>query len=188
MRQRYLHTIVAGIIAVVITGIVCTAFTPPSGDVTTTVKIEIPHYKKVSYGAFYKSLTLAGKEAEYIDGFDYEWGYNYRLTVEKTVLSQPMADGPSVVYKLIKVDSKVKVADTTTFTLLLEPDVYLGPGENKPALERTSDSTYLYFNEVTIACGAHCNDIEDRVLQNNKPVRGVFTHGSGSTILFKGFE
>jgi len=175
-------------VTVLIAGFAFSSFTHPAKDIKTIVKIVIPHYKQVSYGAFYKSLTLAGKGVEFIEGFDYEWGYNYRLTVEKTELSQPMADASSVEYRLIKVDSKVRVSDTTSFMLLLEPDVYMGPGENKPALARASDSTFLYFDEVTIDCGGRCNEIEEQVLQQNKQVRGVFTHGKGNTILFKGFE
>mgnify|MGYP003571502671 CR=1 FL=1 len=46
-----------------------------------------------------------------IDGFTYEQGFEYELLVEKTIFANPPADGGRFTYKLIKIVSKVKVAD-----------------------------------------------------------------------------
>ena len=48
---------------------------------------------------------------EYISGFTYERGYEYELLVEKTTLANPPQDDSNVRYKLIKIVSKVKIAD-----------------------------------------------------------------------------
>lgn len=44
-----------------------------------------------------------------IEGFDYEEGFEYVLTVRKYNIANPPADGSSVGYALIKIKSKVKV-------------------------------------------------------------------------------
>ncbi len=44
----------------------------------------------------------------HIDGFDYEEGYEYTISVLKTNISQPPADGSSVKYSLIKIINKTK--------------------------------------------------------------------------------
>lgn len=52
----------------------------------------------------YTSLDFLG-----ISGFDYEKGYEYFLSVEKKILSNPPADGSSIAYTLINTISKVKI-------------------------------------------------------------------------------
>jgi heat shock protein HslJ len=45
-----------------------------------------------------------------IDGFKYEEGYRYSLTVKKYKVANPPADAPACKYKLVKVISKRKIA------------------------------------------------------------------------------
>lgn len=44
-----------------------------------------------------------------IIGFDYEPGFIYLLTVKKSTIENPPADGSSIRYELVKVNSKEKV-------------------------------------------------------------------------------
>lgn len=51
----------------------------------------------------WQPLTLGG-----IEGFTYEEGYAYTLSVQKTTLADPPADGSLFEYKLLKILSKEK--------------------------------------------------------------------------------
>ena len=60
----------------------------------------------------FKRLVLDSpdSEAEYIDGFDFEWGYYYTLKVKEKKVG-PLSDGTRYDYFLLKVISKEKVAE-----------------------------------------------------------------------------
>ena len=78
-------------------------------DKTEVIEVSIEPYKSLTYGAFFKHLRLNSKDEpgiEFIEGFEFSWGYHYKLQVEKTTLEQPPMDGSSVVYKLKKIISK----------------------------------------------------------------------------------
>ena len=50
-----------------------------------------------------------------IEGFDYEWGFNYELSVSVTPIGSPLADGSSLRYTLLDTISKTPVAVGSTF-------------------------------------------------------------------------
>ena len=54
-------------------------------------------------GTYWFSLPLNG-----IEGFNFEAGYEYRLKVKKTHLSNPPADGSSIIYTLLEILSKTQ--------------------------------------------------------------------------------
>jgi len=62
-------------------------------------------------------------EAEYIDGFNFEWGYYYTLRVKELEIGL-LSDGTRYEYSLLKVISKEKVSDTVIFRMFIDPLSY----------------------------------------------------------------
>ena len=91
--------------------------------------ITIEPYMTVTNGAFFKQLTLKSNDsdAEFIQGFDFEWGYSYKLKIKIHKLKNPPEDGSDTDYILLKTVSKTKVPDNYKFNMLLNKDLYLGP-------------------------------------------------------------
>jgi hypothetical protein len=115
-----------------------------------------PHLTLQNY-EHYKRLILNSPDAdvEYIDGFDFDWGYTYKLKIKREVLSPILSDGTKYRHQLEKIISKTKVSDTVQFTLSIDPKIYyyqLDPSEEEQnnSLRQLNDSTYLYFNNVEI--------------------------------------
>lgn len=103
------------------------------------------HYKAPCWGEsirlYYLVKIKGGKTENFyhaIEGFEYEWGYNYELVVEKLKIAKPKADGPSIGFRLKKQLRKEKVGADLQFELplvhngyrMIEPDkgncLYLG--------------------------------------------------------------
>ena len=118
-----------------------------------TITLE-PFMNTQNYENF-KKLVLASAdcESEYIDGFDFQWGYYYTLKVIENKLG-PLSDGTRYDYSFLKVISKEKVADTVIFKMLIDPLRYYHKLEDDDisnyTLSQLNDSTYLYMNKVEI--------------------------------------
>lgn len=103
----------------------------------------------------FKRLVLDSpdSEAEYIHGFDFEWGYDYTIKVKETEIG-PLSDGTNFEYSLVKIIKKEKVADIVNFLLVIDPLVRYTKldedGIENYALKQINDSLYLYMNEVYI--------------------------------------
>jgi hypothetical protein len=121
--------------------------------------LTILHYKVPCVG---ESIQLCfkvkknGGDTEFfydaIEGFTYEWGYNYTLLVEKKKRDNTPSDGSDAVYTLKKIIRKEKVPSTETFELSLELD-----GQQ---LIKTRDGHCTYFGAIEIDTGTHsCNDL-----------------------------
>ena len=65
-------------------------------------------------------LNSLDSEVEYIDGFDFEWGYYYTLRVKELDVGM-LSDGTRYEYSLLKVISKDKVSDTVIFSMSIDP-------------------------------------------------------------------
>ncbi len=65
-------------------------------------------------------LNSSDSRAQYIEGFEFDWGYRYSLRVKQTTIG-PLSDGTLYDYSLIETISKTKVADSTTFTMSVDP-------------------------------------------------------------------
>jgi len=105
----------------------------------------------------FKRLVLNSPDShiEYLEHFDFEWGYQYKIRVRETKLNQTLSDGTQYEYSFDKVISKTKVPDFTVFRLFLDADRYyyeVEPDEEEMngTLHLLNDSTYLYFDEVEI--------------------------------------
>ena len=66
--------------------------------VHTTIKKNYEHFKRLV-------LDSPDSEAEYIYGFDFEWGYDYTIKVKETEIG-PLSDGTNFEYSLVKIIKK----------------------------------------------------------------------------------
>lgn len=123
-----------------------------TGQATERAEVEVAPYLQLQYGAFFKQLKIncSDERVDEIEGFDFEWGFKYRLKVEVTTLEQPPADAGIYRTRLLKVVEQRPVPADYTFPLLLERDALLGPGEQESAVVQLTDSTYRYLDAVEI--------------------------------------
>ena len=97
-------------------------------------------------------LNSSDSRAQYIEGFEFDWGYRYSLRVKQTTIG-PLSDGTLYDYSLIETISKTKVADSTTFTMSVDPLRYYENQADIPSnntLKILNDSTYLYMDLVEL--------------------------------------
>ena len=65
-----------------------------------------------------------------IEGFEYEWGYNYKLEITKEKNKYPSKDGSNYQYQLVNILEKEEVSKDQTFSLELdESDINNVDGE-----------------------------------------------------------
>ena len=88
-----------------------------------TITLE-PFMNTQNYEHF-KRLVLDSpdSEAEYIDEFDFEWGYYYALKVKEKKVG-PLSDGTRYDYSLLKVVFKEKIANIVIFNMYIDPLIY----------------------------------------------------------------
>lgn len=124
------------------------------GQQTIIKEIKINPYMYTQNYEHFKRLVLdsPNSEAEYVDGFDFEWGYFYTLKVKEIYLGE-LTDGTNHEYSLLKVISKEKVSDTVIFRMSIDPLKYYFKSEegiSNYTLSQLNDSTYLYMDQVEI--------------------------------------
>jgi hypothetical protein len=117
-----------------------------------TITVE-PFMSTENYEHF-KRLVLnsSDSQAQYIEGFEFDWGYRYSLRVKQTTIG-PLSDGTMYDYSLIETISKTKVADSTTFTMSVDPLRYYENQANIPSnntLKILNNTTYLYMDLVEL--------------------------------------
>ena len=157
-------------------------------DTSTIIEVTIHPYKSVTNGAFFKVMVLSSPDCsvEYLNGFDFEWGHQYRVRLKETTLANPPMDGSSLEYELLEVLSDTKMPEDYSFTMWLSRDLYLGLGDDqKSNLERINDSTYKYMDEVNLIFGADKKALMNHVLQNNKALKARFSIINAHTIRLK---
>ncbi len=105
----------------------------------------------------FKRLTLSSPDVnvEYIDGFEFDWGYHYVVSLQETELESQLSDGTKYQYSLNSIVSKEKLPDSTQFKLFIDANRYYNIPmndqlEDNATLLPLTDSSYLYFNQVII--------------------------------------
>jgi hypothetical protein len=106
-----------------------------------------------------------------IEGFDYEWGYVYKLQVAYEEIPNPPADGSSIKTKLVKVISKEKVSDHATFKIRLAYD----DGGYFTFVSGDLSSGLRMSDEVSLDCGSLCAQLAAH-LAAKRPLIGEFVH------------
>lgn len=129
----------------------------------------------------FKRLTLHSPDSpiEHLSGFDFEWGYTYKVSVRETKLASTLSDGTQFEYELNRIVSKTKVPDQTQFKLFLDASRYYHRVDSSEqadnvTLKRINDSTYLYFDEVEIEVPNGLKSTFHKVVTEEKPRMGSF--------------
>lgn len=130
-------------------------------------------------------------EAEFIDGFNFEWGYYYTLRVKELEIGQ-LSDGTRYDYSLLKVISKDKVSDTVIFRMFIDPLRYYHKleedGISNYTLSRLNDSTYLYMDNVEIVVSQKLLESFRKETDNEIGFRGNFKFVNGKRIRLVSFR
>ncbi|MBD8487158.1 DUF4377 domain-containing protein [Echinicola sp. CAU 1574] len=106
-----------------------------------------------------------------IEGFNYEIGNNYELSIRKEEAYHSASDMYYVKYTLLSEISKEPVSSNTTFEIPLKSSAY-----NPTNLVYGSvELGYKLLGEIPIICTSLCNDLESN-LATNAEVAGVFKH------------
>lgn len=158
------------------------AFSSCAQRVTSkTITID-PHLSFQNYEHF-KRLTLKSPDSpiEYLNNFEFDWGYSYKLSVKETKLAETLSDGTQFEYQLIKVLSKTKVPDSTEFKLLLDPNRYyykLDSSEQQMNMTFTpiNDSVFLYMEEVEIEVPGEFKDQFNTIVSGGASKLGTFVY------------
>ena len=163
------------------------------GQSTTVKTITIePYMSKENYEHF-KRLVLESSDSKvnYINGFDFEWGYYYTLKVEENYLGQ-MSEGTNYEYSLIKIISKEKVNDTLVFQLFIDPLRYYQILQedyvNNYTLNQLNDSTFLYLDNVEIEIPQKYLDIFKKNTDNKIGFLGNFKFINANRIRLLSFK
>ena len=124
-------------------------------------------------------------EAEFIDGFDFEWGYYYTLRVKEFDVGE-LSDGTRYEYSLLKIISKEKVADTLIFSMSIDPLRYYHKleedGTSNYTLNQLNDKTYLYMDNVEIEVPQKFLESFRERIGNEIGFRGNFNFVNGKRI------
>lgn len=154
-------------------------------DTSRVIEVTIYPYKSVTHGAFSLVMVLSSPDCyvEYLHEFDFKWGHQYQVRLKETTLANPPMDGSSVEYTLLEILSDTKMPDNYSFTMWLSRDLYLGPGDDQVGnLVKLNDSTYTYMDEINLIFGTDKKEIMDKILLENKEIKGHFTIVNENTI------
>ncbi len=105
-----------------------------------------------------------------IEGFEFDWGYEYQLAVFVTEIDNPPADGSSLRFQLLEEISKTKVPDGTTFEIQLKR----ASSETNYVTDGTGEGPTL-LGRIAVDCEDLCTDLEN-LLSTDQDVFGVFEH------------
>lgn len=143
--------------------------------------ITIDPYLSFQNYEHFKRLTLSSpdSDAEFVEGFDFQWGYTYKLKVKQTKLDQTLSDGTQFRYSLEKIISKTKVHDTTQFKLLLDPNRYYyevdsTEKEINQTFSRINDSTFLYLDAAEIEVPIALIEAMNAIVAGDARIVGTF--------------
>ena len=136
------------------------------------------HFKRIV-------LDSPNSEAEYVDGFDFEWGYFYTLKVKEKKVG-PLSDGTHYDYSLLKVISKEKVLDSVIFKMSIDPLRYYHKLEENDlanyTLNKLNDSVYLYMDKIEIEIPQKLLESFRKKTDNEIGFRGNFKFINGKRI------
>lgn len=164
------------------------------GQTTTKKTINIdPKLSFQNYEHFTR-LTLSSPDspAEYITDFDFEWGYEYKLSVFETKLEEELSDGTQYDFVLDKIISKTKMPDSTEFKLFLEANRYYyelpeDEQDMNAAFVPLEDGVYRYMDAVEIEVPKDLQEAFNLIIDDNKPRQGRFQYVNGKRIRLIGF-
>ncbi|PLA74405.1 hypothetical protein CYQ88_05850 [Hydrogenovibrio sp. SC-1] len=146
-------------------------------------EIYIDHYKSECFG-FTLSLCMRKRtsiENEWepfyntIEGFDYEWGYNYKLKVLIESIENPPEDAPSKKYTLVEVLSKEQESVTTTFDISVSRASNLVTNVTPEQISSGTEIYEIYSEKGFICYDEDCSFI-DSLLSQDMAILFEFSH------------
>ena len=161
------------------------------GQQAVVKEIKIETYMYTQNYEHFKRLVFQSpdSEAEYIDGFNFEWGYYYTLRVKELDIGE-LSDGTRYEYSLLKVISKEKVSDTVMFRMFIDPLRYYHKleedGISNYTLSQLNDSTYLYMDNIEIEIPQKFLEYFLKKIDNEIGFRGNFKFVNGRRIRLVG--
>jgi len=157
------------------------------GQQAVVKEIKIETYMYTQNYEHFKRLVFQSpdSEAEYIDGFNFEWGYYYTLRVKELDIGE-LSDGTRYEYSLLKVISKEKVSDTVMFRMFIDPLRYYHKLEENDlanyTLNKLNDSVYLYMDKIEIEIPQKLLESFRKKTDNEIGFRGNFKFINGKRI------
>ena len=147
--------------------------------VIKTITVE-PYMSTQNYEHFKRMvLNSSDSQAQYIEGFDFDWGYRYTLNVKRIKIG-PLSDGTMYEFSHIETLSKTKVADSLTFVLSVDPLMYYDfQKEDSLAnftLKELNDSTFLYMDLVELEVPSCFRQKFLKYNKNGTAFRGDFNY------------
>ena len=147
------------------------------------ITITINPYLSFQNYEHFKRLILSSPDSniEYLEGFEFQWGYTYKLKVKQTKLNSMLSDGTQFEYSLEKIISKTKVQDTTQFKMLLDANRYYyevdsAEQELNKTFSRINDSTFIYLDEVEIEVPSTLIEEMKSIIEGKTRKMGTFIY------------
>lgn len=159
------------------------------GQTISYKTVDLKPYQSLQNYEHFKRLVLNSSEPslEFLSGFDFEWGYNYKLKVKENKLDEVLSDGTQYDFYLVKVLEKTPVESDFTFRMVLDPQIYyseydMGP-DGKPVLVEggnrsltpVDDHTWLYFEAVEIEVPEELLTQFTKLVEGKNPKRAYFS-------------
>ena len=150
---------------------------------TATIDMRINHFQNTGIALGPVLTLMVQEETEIgtenwtkfystIEGFNYQPGTIYNLSVKTEPINNPPADGSSMKYTLLEIKSTQEVDNETPFEIDLKIN-----GENFI----TTDNGLKLLNKTNIDCNNLCDELENS-LQNQDFVTGTFKRISNDEI------
>jgi len=96
---------------------------------------------------------------DHIEGFEYEWGYTYKLSVKIEDVDNPPEDSSSLKYTLLEIKEKIKEPTTSLFDVSVSRSAGL--------LVNESENIYKIYNDKEIEClNSDCETIDSLIAQD----------------------
>jgi len=177
----------------ILTLVLCSFFV--QGQTTTERIVHIDAQLEHQNYEHFKRLVLSSpdSEVEYLEGFEFDWGYAYTVSVLETQLAHPLSDGTRYTFEYKSTVSKTKMADSCRFQLFLAPSIYydgdatVEPSENK-SFQMVNDSVFLYFGRVEIEVPKEQMATFHEAVLNGFGRMGQFAFIRGNRIRLMGFR
>jgi len=136
-------------------------------DTYRSSDLYLNHYKS-ECGSFELTLCVQSRVAENddwsffydrIEGFEYEWGFNYKIKVKIDDIDNPPEDSSSIKYTLLEIIEKIKEPTTSLFDVSVSRATGL--------LVKESENIYKIYNDKEIEClDSGCEIIDSLIAQD----------------------
>lgn len=115
-----------------------------------------------------------------VEGFDYEPGYIYDLSVIRPRIDNPPADGSSLKYKLNEIVSREKIDGDAQFEIYLKLN-------GQSFITGNSRTDYQILNQTEIDCNELCEELKENI-ESQSFLIGRFKHKENNEIQLVGFK